>query len=55
MKKFKYDINKYNPKKMMAVPASLFAVAAVIVIITFIMTGMPVTPGIDFACHNIHR
>ena len=49
MKKFKYDINKYNPKKMMAVPASLFAVAAVIVIITFIMTGMPVTLGIDFA------
>lgn len=49
MKKFKYDINKYNQKKMMAVPASLFAVAAVIVIITFIMTGMPVTPGIDFA------
>jgi preprotein translocase subunit SecF len=49
MKKFKYDINKYNPKKMMAVPTSLFAVAAVIVIITFIMTGMPVTPGIDFA------
>ena len=49
MKKFKYDINKYNPKKMMAVPASLFAVAAVIVIITFIMTGIPVTPGIDFA------
>ena len=49
MKKFKYDINKYSPKKMMAVPASLFAVAAVIVIITFIMTGMPVTPGIDFA------
>lgn len=49
MKKFKYDINKYNPKKMMAVPAALFGVAAVIVIITFIMTGMPVTPGIDFA------
>ena len=49
MKKFKYDINKYNPKKMMAVPAALFGVALVIVIITFIMTGMPVTPGIDFA------
>ena len=49
MKKFKYDINKYNPKKMMAIPAALFGVAAVIVIITFIMTGMPVTPGIDFA------
>ena len=49
MKKFKYDINKYDPKKMMAVPAALFAVSAVIVVITFILTGMPVTPGIDFA------
>ena len=49
MKKFKYDINRYDPKKMMAVPAALFAVAAVIVVITFILTGMPVTPGIDFA------
>ena len=49
MKKFKYDINRYDPKKMMAVPAALFAVAAIIVVITFILTGMPVTPGIDFA------
>ncbi len=49
MKKIKYDINKYNPKKMMAVPAALFAVALIIVVITFVQTGMPVTPGIDFA------
>ena len=49
MKKFKYDINRYDPKKMMAVPAALFAVAAIIVVITFILTGMPVTPGLDFA------
>ena len=49
MKKFKYDINRYDPKKMMAVPAALFAVAAIIVVITFILTGLPVTPGIDFA------
>ena len=49
MKKFKYDINKYDPKLMMGIPAILFAVAAVIVLITFIITGMPVTPGIDFA------
>ena len=41
MKKFKYDINKYDPKKMMAVPAALFAVAAIIVVITFILTGLP--------------
>ena len=49
MKKFKYYINKYDPKLMMGIPAILFAVAAVIVLITFIITGMPVTPGIDFA------
>lgn len=49
MKKFQYDINKYDPKKMMALPAALFGVALVIVVITFIITGMPVSPGIDFA------
>ncbi len=45
----KYDINKYDPKRMMAIPAALFGIALVIVIITFAMTGVPVTPGIDFA------
>jgi len=49
MKKFRYDINRYDPKKMVAIPAALFGIAAVIVLITFIITGMPVTPGIDFA------
>ncbi|MDO5845924.1 MAG: protein translocase subunit SecF [Methanocorpusculum sp.] len=49
MKFFKYDINKYDPKKMMAIPAGIFGVALIIVLITFAMTGMPVTPGIDFA------
>ncbi len=49
MKFFKYDINKYNPKMMMAVPGVIFVVALVIVLITFAFTGMPVTPGIDFA------
>ncbi|MDD2470658.1 MAG: protein translocase subunit SecF [Methanocorpusculum sp.] len=45
----KYDINKYDSKRMVAIPAALFGIALVIVIITFAMTGMPVTPGIDFA------
>ncbi|WP_319379502.1 protein translocase subunit SecF [uncultured Methanocorpusculum sp.] len=49
MKLPKYDINKYDPKRMMAIPAVLFGIALVIVGITFAMTGMPVTPGIDFA------
>ncbi len=33
----------------MAIPAVLFGIALVIVGITFALTGMPVTPGIDFA------
>ncbi|ABN06455.1 protein translocase subunit secF [Methanocorpusculum labreanum Z] len=49
MKLPKYDINKYDPKRMMAIPAVLFGLALVIVGITFALTGMPVTPGIDFA------
>ena len=49
MKLPKYDINKYDPKRMMAIPAVLFGIALVIVGITFALTGMPVTPGIDFA------
>ncbi len=49
MKKFKYDIANYDPKKMLAIPGALFAVAVVIVLITILTTGMPVTPGIDFA------
>ncbi len=49
MKLPKYDIYKYDPKRMMAIPAVLFGIALVIVGITFALTGMPVTPGIDFA------
>ncbi|MDO5843674.1 MAG: protein translocase subunit SecF [Methanocorpusculum sp.] len=45
----KYDINKYNPKHMMLIPAALFAIALVIVLVSFITTGMPASPGIDFA------
>lgn len=49
MKLPKYEINKYDPKKMMAIPGAIFAAALVIVIITFATTGLPVHPGIDFA------
>ncbi|HJJ48978.1 MAG TPA: protein translocase subunit SecF [Methanocorpusculum sp.] len=45
----KYDINKYDPKKMMLIPTIIFVIAAVIVLVVFATTGMPVTPGIDFA------
>ncbi len=40
MKLPKYDINKYDPKRMMAIPAVLFGIALVIVAITFALTGM---------------
>jgi len=49
MKSFKYEINKYNTRKMMIIPVILFAIAAVIVGITFGTCGLPVHPGIDFA------
>ena len=45
----RYDINKYDPKRMMLIPFLIFLVAAAIVGFTFVNTGMPVTPGIDFA------
>jgi len=45
----RYDINKYDPKRMMFIPLLIFLVAAAIVGLTFANIGMPVTPGIDFA------
>jgi len=44
-----YDINKYSPAKMMALPVAVLLVALAIVGFTWIGTGMPVTAGIDFA------
>ncbi|MDR3101652.1 MAG: protein translocase subunit SecF [Methanocalculaceae archaeon] len=44
----RYDINKYDPKRMMLIPLLIFLVAAAIVGFTFASIGMPVTPGIDF-------
>lgn len=45
----KFDINKYNPRHMILIPAVLFAVALIIVIVSFATTGLPAHPGIDFA------
>ena len=48
MKFLNYDINKYDPRKMMAIPAIIFVIAAVIVGISFGTCGLPVHPGMDF-------
>jgi preprotein translocase subunit SecF len=45
----KYDINRYDPKRMIGFSFLIFLVALAIVGFTFASTGMPVKPGIDFA------
>ncbi|ACL16370.1 protein translocase subunit SecF [Methanosphaerula palustris] len=46
---FSYDINKYPPKEMMTIPLVILVIALIILGINMAHTGMPVTPGIDFA------
>jgi len=44
-----YDVNKYPPKQMVAVPLIVLLLALVLLAVNWVSTGMPVTPGIDFA------
>ncbi|QYZ78252.1 protein translocase subunit SecF [Methanofollis formosanus] len=44
-----YDVNKYAPKQMVAVPLILLFLALGLLGFNWLSTGMPVTPGIDFA------
>ncbi|MBN1431960.1 MAG: protein translocase subunit SecF [Methanomicrobiaceae archaeon] len=49
MGKFTYDINKYEPKQMVALPLGLLILSVIFLAFNTISTGMPVEPGIDFA------
>lgn len=49
MGKFTYDINKYEPKQMVALPLGLLILSVLFLAFNTISTGMPVEPGIDFA------
>lgn len=49
MGKFTYDINKYEPKQMVALPLALLILSVIFLAFNTISTGMPVEPGIDFA------
>ncbi len=49
MGKFTYDINKYEPKQMVALPLGLLILSLIFLAFNTISTGMPVEPGIDFA------
>ncbi|BBL68565.1 protein translocase subunit SecF [Methanoculleus chikugoensis] len=44
-----YDINKYSPRQMVALPLLLLLLAGVVLGYTMLTTGLPLTPGIDFA------
>jgi preprotein translocase subunit SecF len=44
-----YNIEKYSPQQLVAIPFVLLIISLLIVAITMAATGMPVTPGIDFS------
>ena len=46
---FNYNIEKYSPKQLVVIPLVILALSLVSLAITMAMTGMPVTPGIDFS------
>ena len=44
-----YDINKYSPRQMVALPLALLLLALAVLGYTTLTTGLPLKPGIDFA------
>ncbi|MDD1718716.1 MAG: protein translocase subunit SecF [Methanoregulaceae archaeon] len=46
---FTYDVNRYSAGKMIIIPMIILAISLISVGLTFLSTGMPVTPGIDFS------
>jgi preprotein translocase subunit SecF len=45
----KYDIEKYSPKQLVIIPLVLLVISLVLLALNMAITGMPVTPGIDFS------
>ncbi|MEN6519262.1 MAG: protein translocase subunit SecF [Methanospirillum sp.] len=46
---FRYDINRYPPKLMVTIPLIVLLLALASLGVNTLLTGMPVTPGMDFA------
>lgn len=46
---FRYDINRYPPKLMVTIPLIVLLVALASLGVNTMLTGMPITPGMDFA------
>ncbi|MDD3978007.1 MAG: protein translocase subunit SecF [Methanomicrobium sp.] len=49
MGKFTYDITRYEPRQMVALPAGLLIISIIFLAFNTFATGMPITPGIDFS------
>ncbi|HOX35829.1 MAG TPA: protein translocase subunit SecF [Methanoregulaceae archaeon] len=45
----KYNIEKYSTGQLMAIPAILLGLSLVLLAFNMVSTGMPVTPGIEYA------
>ena len=45
---FTYDISKYTPAQLCAIPMVLLVLSLILLGFTYIETGLPVTPGIEF-------
>lgn len=46
---FNYNIEKYSPHQLMAIPLALLVLSLLFIGYITLMTGMPVTPGLDFS------
>ena len=44
-----YNIEKYSPGQLVAIPLIILAISLVLLALNMVATGMPVRPGIDFA------
>jgi len=49
MEPFKYNIEKYSTRQLMLVPLILLVVSLILLALNTVSTGMPVTPGIEYA------
>jgi preprotein translocase subunit SecF len=45
---FTYDISKYTPAQLCAIPMVILVLSLILIGFTYIQTGLPVTPGIEF-------
>ena len=46
---FRYDINRYPPRLMVTIPLIVLLLALATLGVNTVMTGSPITPGMDFA------